>query len=196
LEDPFRKDLKHLSWDEVYARQEKRAHLVDAWMNALALKPGDRVLDVGAGPGYISLVLAARVGRDGLVYALDRSADALAHLERLQGERGVPQIRRIVADAAAPGSLEFTVDAVLVTMMLHHAEDPVAVLRNLMQVLPPQGLAVIGEFHPEAGLDQGPPPEHRIAPEQVRAWCQSAGLAVLNERRQSPDHYMLLVRRP
>lgn len=195
MEDPFRKDLKHLTWDEVFGRQEKRAHLVAAWMDALKLKPGDRVLDVGAGPGYISLVLAARVGRAGMVYALDRSADALAHLERLQDERGVPQIQRLVADAAAPGSLQLTVDAALVTMMLHHAEDPVAVLRNLANALPPQGLAVIGEFHPEAGLDQGPPPAHRIAPQRVRAWCHSVGLAVLDERRQSPDHYMLLVRR-
>ncbi len=55
MEESFRKDLTHLTWNEVYARQEKRGFLVDAWMDALRLKPGDRVLEVGAGPGYVSM---------------------------------------------------------------------------------------------------------------------------------------------
>jgi protein-L-isoaspartate O-methyltransferase len=67
MEESFRKDLTHLTWAEVYARQEKRAYLVDAWMDALRLKPGDRVLEVGAGPGYVSMALADRVGATGVV---------------------------------------------------------------------------------------------------------------------------------
>lgn len=51
MEEPFRKDLTHLSWDEVYARQMTRAHLADEWMDSLQLKAGDHVLEVGAGPG-------------------------------------------------------------------------------------------------------------------------------------------------
>ena len=90
MEELFRKDLTHLTWAEVYARQEKRAHLVDAWMNALCLKPGDRVLEVGAGPGYVSMILAERVGREGVVYAVDKSADALACLERRQNVKSLP----------------------------------------------------------------------------------------------------------
>ena len=92
MEKPFQKDLSHLSWDQVYARQALRADLVNAWMDALRLKASDRVLEVGAGPGYVSFALADRVGPTGTVYALDQSADALAHLERLQSERGVGQI--------------------------------------------------------------------------------------------------------
>jgi protein-L-isoaspartate O-methyltransferase len=49
MQESHWKDLTHLTWAEVYARQEKRAHLVDAWMDALRLKPGHRVLEVGAG---------------------------------------------------------------------------------------------------------------------------------------------------
>jgi ubiquinone/menaquinone biosynthesis C-methylase UbiE len=100
VETSFRKDMSHLTWDEVYARQAKRAHLLGDWLDALGLKPGDHVLEVGAGPGYMSLILAERVGKDGVVYAVDRSAEALSYLERLQGERGIRHIRRIVADAA------------------------------------------------------------------------------------------------
>ena len=104
MEKPFQKDLSHLSWDEVYERQALRADLVSDWMEALRLKSGDRVLEIGAGPGYVSFVLAERVGHTGTVYALDRSAEALAYLERLQTERGVGQIQRIAADAGGAGT--------------------------------------------------------------------------------------------
>jgi protein-L-isoaspartate O-methyltransferase len=65
MQEAFRKDLSHLTWDEVYARQVKRASLVNDWMEALRLKTGDRLLEVGSGPGYVSLVLADRVGPTG-----------------------------------------------------------------------------------------------------------------------------------
>ena len=195
MEEPFRKDLTHLTWTEVYARQEKRASLVDSWMDALRLKPGDRVLEVGAGPGYVSMVLADRVGPEGLVYAVDKSAEALAHLERLQKERAVPQIQRIVVDAAALTATGLSVHSALITMVLHHARDPVGILRSVARLLPPGGLAVVAEFNPEGPCEQGPPPEHRISPEQIRAWCEGIGLVVIDCRRQSPEHYMVLVQR-
>ena len=93
MEKPFQKDLSHLSWDQVYERQAMRADLVSDWIEGLRLKSGDRVLEIGAGPGYVSFVLAERVGHRGTVYALDRSAEALAYLERLQTERGIGQIQ-------------------------------------------------------------------------------------------------------
>jgi len=70
------------------------------WMDAILLQAGDRVLEVGAGPGYLTLLLADRVGPTGSFNAVDRSADALAYLEHRQNERKITQIRRIAADAA------------------------------------------------------------------------------------------------
>ena len=46
MEQPYQKDLGHLSWDQVFARQVMRASLVSAWMDALRLAPGDRALHV------------------------------------------------------------------------------------------------------------------------------------------------------
>jgi ubiquinone/menaquinone biosynthesis C-methylase UbiE len=195
VEKPFQKDLSHLSWDQVYARQALRAELVSAWLDALHLKAGDRVLEVGAGPGYVSFSLAERVGPTGIVYALDRSADALAYLERLQTERGVGQIQRIVADAALLEPTSVQVGSALITMVLHHADDPAGILRNVAQCVPHGGPVVIGEFHPEGPCSSGPPREHRLAVEKIRRWCDEAGLAVAGYRRQTPEHYMLVAQR-
>jgi protein-L-isoaspartate O-methyltransferase len=62
MEKAFRKDLSHLSWDEVYARQASRAALIPDWLNALRLKPGDRVMEIGAGPGFVSFALVTAWG--------------------------------------------------------------------------------------------------------------------------------------
>lgn len=195
MDAPYQKDLGHLSWDQVFARQELRAGLIDDWMEALGLKPGDRVLDIGAGPGFVSLALADRVGPSGVVYALDRSVDALAYLERLQTERGIGQIERIAADAAALDPASVRPDAALVTMVLHHADDPAAILQAVARCVPPGAPVVIGEFNPDGPCTSGPPREERLAPEKVQAWCTSAGLTVTGYRRQTPEHYALYARR-
>ncbi len=195
MDKPFQKDLSHLSWDQVYARQELRAELVNDWMEALCLKSGDRVLEIGAGPGYVSFALADRVGPTGTVYAIDRSADALAYLERLQKERGVSQIQRITADAAMLEPTRVQVESFLITMVLHHADDPAGILHNVAQFVPPGAPIVIGEFHPEGPCSGGPPREHRLAPEKIQQWCERAGLSVLGYRRQTPEHYLVVAQR-
>ncbi len=195
MEGPYRKDLSHITWDEVFARQGKRAGLVEDWIGALQLQPGARVLDIGSGPGYVSLVLASRVGPDGLVYAVDRSADALAYLERLQQERGVAQIQRVVADATTLEPETLQPESALVTMVLHHTDDPPGILANVARLLPAGALAVVAEFHPEGPCEVGPPQAERVPPEQVRAWCESAGFEAVTYQRQTPEHYMWLIQR-
>ena len=195
MEKEFRKDLSHLSWDGVYARQAKRDALVADWMKALRLKPGDRVLEIGAGPGFVSFALAERVGPTGMVYAVDQSAEALANLERRQKERGIRHIQRIVADAATLQPDGMQTGSALITMVLHHADDPAEILRNVVRFVPRGAPVVIGEFHPDGPCSEGPPYNHRLAPEKVQEWCTDAGLALVGYQRQSPEHYLVVAQR-
>lgn len=194
-EAAYRKDLSHLTWDEVYARQVQRGPLVGDWMDALKLKAGDRALDVGPGPGFVTLLLAGRVGPAGFVYAVDPSAEAIAFLRRLQKERGIANIQPFVADAATFDLPGVRLDAALVAMVLHHTDDPAAIMRNVARLLRPQGLVVIAEFHPDGPCEHGPPRDHRLSPQLLRTWCDAAGLTTLDERRQGPEHYRMLVQR-
>jgi ubiquinone/menaquinone biosynthesis C-methylase UbiE len=191
----YRKDMRNATWEAVYARQMERAELADGWLDALELRPGSRVLDVGAGPGYFSLRAAARVGPTGRVIAVDRSAEALAILATKQEEQVVPQITRVVADATTMDPPGERVDAALITMMLHHADDPAGLLHNVGRCLPAGALAVVAEFDPAGPGRVGAPRTERLAPGTVRAWLEAAGFVVLSQRSQSPEHYLLVARK-
>lgn len=192
----FQKDLSHLTWDEVLRRQEQRGPLVPAWLDALNLQPGQCVLDVGAGPGYVSAQAARRVGPTGLVLALDRAPETRPYLERLRTEEGLTQIRPLLGDAESVELSGQRVDAALVTMMLHHADEPERLLRHVAGLLEPGARVVLAEFDPEGPCTSGPPREHRVSPETARAWCEQAGLRVLGQRQQTAEHYMLLAEVP
>lgn len=194
MDSGFAKDMSHTTWDRVYERQRQRGERLSEWLDALELRPGHRLLDVGCGPGYNSLAAAGRVGPEGLVYAVDRSAEALAFLAARQAEQGIGQIDRIEADAADLASLPSPADAALVTMMLHHTDQGPRLLANVARLLKTGGRVVVAEFHPEGPCDHGPPREHRIDPGTVRGWCEEVGFEVLEYRRQTPEHYFLILR--
>jgi ubiquinone/menaquinone biosynthesis C-methylase UbiE len=191
----FRKDLGHLTWDEVLRRQQDRASLVPAWLQALDVRPGMRVLDAGAGPGYVTEQVARCVGPTGLVLALDRAPEILPYLERLRGHAGLAWIRPLICDVTAMDLRDERIDAALVTMMLHHASNPVGLLGAVARWLAPGVRAVVAEFDPTGPCTSGPPREHRIAPAQVQGWCEQVGLACLAVKQQTDEHYMLLVER-
>lgn len=195
MEPPFRKDLSNVSWQRVYERQALRAELVPGWLEALGLKAGDRVLEIGAGPGYVSFALAERVGPAGVVYAVDRSAEALAYLERLQAERGVTQIQPIVADAATLDGAGLQPDSALVTMVLHHADDPAGILGTVAGLMPAGAPVVIGEFDPDGPCEVGPPRASRLARKELLAWCEAAGVIVRRTLNQTPEHYLIVAER-
>ncbi len=87
------------------------------------------------------------------------------------------------------------VSAVLLAMMLHHSDDPAALIGRLTRLLPAGAWAVIAEFHPDGPAQSGPPRDARFSPEQIQQWLQQAGLRVVDYTRQSEEHYMLTVRR-
>lgn len=195
MHTPYHKDMSNADWARVYEHQRKRAPQVAQWLDALQLRPGEHVLDLGAGPGFVSLEAARRVGRQGLVYAVDRSAEALAYLQHLQEEQGLPQIQRIVADARTLRLPEPAPNAALITVMLHHMDDPAGALQQVASLLPAGSRAVVAEFHPDGPSTVGPPRTDRLHPDQITAWCKAAGFAITGYQRQSDEEYMLVLAR-
>ena len=130
-----------------------------------------------------------------MVYAVDRSEDALAYLARLQEDAGVTNIQRRTGDAATCDLQDAAVDGALITLVLHHNDEPQRVLDNVSGALQQGALVVIGEFDKGRPGDVGAAIEERLALADLRQWCAASHLKELSFNRVSPDHYYLVLER-
>lgn len=101
------------------------------------LRPEHTLLDVGAGPGSITVDFAGRVAR---VTATEINADALALSQRLATESGVTNIDFSIEDVHRLSFADDTFDVVHAHQVLQHVGDPVQALREMRRVAKPGGL--------------------------------------------------------
>ncbi|MDD2859126.1 MAG: methyltransferase domain-containing protein [Candidatus Nanopelagicales bacterium] len=103
------------------------------------LSPGMRLLDIGCGPGTITVDLAARVS-PGRVTALEITEDALA-LARAHAEQvGCASVDFATGDVHALPFADGTFDVVHAHQVLQHVQDPVQAIREMVRVCRPGGL--------------------------------------------------------
>ncbi len=155
------------------------------------LRPGADLLDVGCGPGTVTVDLAARVA-PGRVLGIDVSADPLTEA-RTAAERARVEVTFAVDDVYALDLPDDSFDVVHAHQVLQHLTDPVTALREMARVCRPGGVIAVRDvdyaavtwFPADAGLDRWLDLYHRVArrngaePDAGRrlmAWAHAAGL--------------------
>jgi SAM-dependent methyltransferase len=103
------------------------------------LAEGQWILDVGSGPGTISLDLARRV-RPGRVVGIDASADIVEQARGLAASSNVDNVEFRVGDAYALDFPDESFDVVHAHQVLQHLARPVDALREFRRVLKPGGI--------------------------------------------------------
>ncbi|MEU6068902.1 MULTISPECIES: class I SAM-dependent methyltransferase [Streptomyces] len=113
-------------------------------------EPGDRVLDVGCGTGYLTRHMAVRVGPEGAVTGVDPSPPVLdyARRRRPQPVSAPCTYREGIAESLDLPDAAF--DTVVTSLMLHHLPQELrpAALREMRRVLRPGGRLLVVEFRP------------------------------------------------
>lgn len=126
-------------------------------MNRAAIKPGMNVADIGAGEGYYTIRLAARVGKKGRVLAEDivpAVHDALANQVSRDGLDNVSVRLGLPADPRLP---EHSFQRVMMVHMYHEIESPYEFLWRLRPSLTPDGEVVVVDAN-RPTQDHGTPP--------------------------------------
>lgn len=198
-------DAMNARYSHGHHRSVLRSHGVRTAADSAAyllphLRPGMAVLDVGCGPGTITLDLADVVGPTGRVVGVDSAPAAIeaARAEAARRAAGVSTTASAVEFAVADvGSLPYadaTYDVVHAHQVLQHLADPVAALREMTRVARPGGLIAARDadyaamtWHPasaamsrwltayrELARRNGGEPD---AGRRLRAWAHAAGLA-------------------
>jgi ubiquinone/menaquinone biosynthesis C-methylase UbiE len=103
------------------------------------LRPRDRLLDVGVGPGTITVDLAERL-RDGWVTGIDSAEEAVTATRDLASERGVGWITAKLGNVYALAYADDSFDVAHAHQVLQHLSDPVAALTQMRRVVRPGGL--------------------------------------------------------
>jgi SAM-dependent methyltransferase len=125
-------------WDRRAASWERRADAVNAFtdaygaaaMDALAAVPGERILDIGCGPGTTTLALAGRVAPGGVVVGVDISSAMLEAASRRALAAGLTNVDFVTADAQT-GSLGEGFDGAYSRFGVMFFADPVAAFANI-----------------------------------------------------------------
>jgi ubiquinone/menaquinone biosynthesis C-methylase UbiE len=140
--------------------QERMGNAREALLLA-GLKPGDRALDAGCGPGGISEMMAELVGPSGHVTGLDLSEERLAEARQINRRRS--HVRFLQGDVRRTGLPDASVDFTWCQFVLQYVPDRQVALQELVRVTRPRGKVVISEFD-GFGLNNWP------LPEPLREW--------------------------
>lgn len=141
----------------------------DKVMDAIGVKSGMSVAEIGAGQGRYVVQLAVRVGETGKVYAEDIDASALRHLSQRCEKWGLHNVQTILGEIDHPKLPPAELDLIFIISSYHHFDDPVALLRNARASLKPQGVLAIGEWIPREDRRE------YNTPEQMEAQMKEAG---------------------
>ncbi len=160
------------NWSGLLRPERAQAQPPDAILALGAPRPGETVLDLGSGPGYVSLPLAERVGPAGRVIAADIAEEPLALLRA--AAEGMPQVTTLVVEESRLPLAAASVDAALIVNVLHELADPQTSLAELRRVLRPGGRLGIVDWDP-AATGRGPAAEERVPPARAGEWLRAAG---------------------
>jgi arsenite methyltransferase len=108
---------------------------------ALAAQPGERILDVGCGPGFYVTELLDQVGPDGSVVGVDGSPQMIAVAQQRSGGRENVEFHLADAVALPVGDEEF--DAALSVQVLEYVADATTALTEMHRVVRPGGRVVV-----------------------------------------------------
>ena len=163
-------------------------------LDALHLRKGAVVADIGAGVGYHSWRLAARVGPRGMVYATDLQPEMLALLAAEMKARGVGNVVPVLSEQARTGLPDGAIDLALLVDVYHELAEPQPFLAALRRALKPGGRVALVEFR---GEDPAVPirAEHKMTAAQVIAELRTGGFELVQREEFLPWQHLLVFRR-
>ena len=157
------------------------------------LRSGMVLVDAGCGDGFFTIMAAQVAGAKGMVYAVDTDASAIERLKRKAAEKGLANVKAMVAEAEETVFCDGCADIVFYSIVLHDFRDPAKVLLNAKRMLKPSGRLVDLDWKKKQ-TTHGPPVRIRFSEEQAQTLIKNAGFTVESMRDAGRDHYIVIAK--
>jgi ubiquinone/menaquinone biosynthesis C-methylase UbiE len=187
-------DADASQWTERFEHEgraiyDKRSEILDA----MGLKPGVDVADIGAGSGLFSRLIAQRVAPGGTVYAVDIARNMIDHITKTAHDENIPNLKAVLGDPHSPKLAPNSVDVICIIDSYHHFEFPTEMLHEINKALRPNGLLMLIDFKRIDGVSRD------YILKMVRAGegtfsdeFQNAGFELVERRDDMfPENYLL-----
>ena len=160
-------------------------------IHAMSLHGGEVVADLGAGSGYFTFRLAAKVGKTGKVLAVEIQDEMLAALRQRAGELGVTNVEVVKGTATDPQLPAAGVDLVLMVDVYHELAYPFEVMTKVRAALKPGGRVVFVEYRKE---DPRVPIKevHKMSVEQLEKEMTVVGLVHIRTVGSLPSQHIVI----
>lgn len=165
----------------------------DAALDAIGIPRNATVADIGAGVGYFTWRLAARVGPGGKVYASDIQPAMLEKLKKNLAVRRLNNVEMVLGAEDDPKLPAGSMDLVLLVDVYHEFSHPQKMLAGIRRSLKPTGRLVLLEYRKE---DPAIPIrlEHKMTEREVRAELEPEGFRFEKNLSTLPRQHILIFR--
>ena len=182
------------SWLERPEReQEERTDLL---VDALKLKEGDVVADIGAGSGYFAWRFAKQVGESGKVLAVDIQPEMLEILDQQMEKRGVAdRVEGILGTITDPNLPPSSTDLAIMIDVYHELSHPYEMTVKMVEGLKPGGRLVFVEYRaedPTVRIKR----LHKMTEEQVKKELTVQNLEYVETIAPLPQQHIVIFKKP
>lgn len=169
-------------------------------LNAIGLKPGMTVAEIGVGRGRYTVFIAEKIGNTGKVYANDIDETSLSYLRGRCRRLGVENVEIITGKIDDPLFPESSIDMAIMVLVYHMIENPDNLLKNLKKSLRPCATLVIIDPHDEFidmefGIDRSKSDTKTpTIQERIERSSKSAGYELLKTETFLPSDYIFILK--
>src|SRR3989449_702312 len=167
--------------------EERPAAVIDA----LGLRGGEVVADLGAGSGYFTFRIAPKVGKTGRVLAVEIQDEMLETIRRRATAMKVTNVEEVKGSETDPKLPVNGVDIVLMVDVYHELVYPYEVMTKVRKGLKPGGRVVFVEYRkedPRVAIKE----VHKMSVEQLEKEMRVVGLAHLRTVETLPSQHIVI----
>jgi ubiquinone/menaquinone biosynthesis C-methylase UbiE len=171
----------------------------DAIFDAIGVRDGITVCEIGAGNGDLTIAAAKIVGAHGHVYTSELGDQRIDALKTRVADSNLPQITVVAGDPNRTNFTDGACDALFMRNVYHHFADPAAMNASIAASLKPGGKAAVVDFRPDheaaAPAGRGTNGSHGVTPEDVSAEMKTAGFLPQDTQRDG-NRFMVVLLKP